>query len=119
MGERLLSIFVGAVRAVSLLACLVVALSFVLFATGQAGTASTAQANLIALPGQAKPGVIKKPSSARHWIDQTAGKITQPFHSVTGSSSQWVVQIVQTLLVLALYGFGVGYLVRFVRLRAT
>ena len=46
-------------------------------------------------------------------IDEVAGKLTSPFSGITaGSTSQWVIRGVGTLMALLVYGVGLGYLAR-------
>ena len=51
-------------------------------------------------------------------IDEASDYFTSPFAGiVSGSSSEWVVRGVKLLLALLVYGFGLGYLARVIRVR--
>ena len=96
------------------------ALSFALFARDQVSGASVHQQQEIAVGAPHVPGVA--PISAHHaqprrFIDGAASSLTSPFRSIigSGSSSQWVIRGVSTLLALLVYGVGIGYLARFSR----
>jgi hypothetical protein len=112
-------------RWTSRLACLVALASFALFVLDQAGSASgeqQAEVNAAAPPGTAAASPPKRPShghgAVRKAIDEAAEAITSPFAGVTaGSSNQWVIRGGRTLLALILYGFGLGFLARVIRVR--
>lgn len=120
----MLTLLGGVLRLASRVACLVVLASFVLFAVEQAGSASSSAQNAVlgTNNGAAAPasGSHKKTAkSALHRaIDEAAERLTSPFSGVTaGDTSQWVIRGVGTLLALVVYGIGVGYLTRLLRLR--
>ncbi len=51
-------------------------------------------------------------------IDEASEELTSPFAGlVSGSSSEWVIRGVKLLLALAVYGFGLSYLARVLRVR--
>jgi hypothetical protein len=112
-------------RWASRIACLIVIVSFALFAVNQTGSASAHQQE--ALNGTNErysattPAPAAKPShesTAHKTIDEAAGKLTSPFSGITaGDSSQWVIRGVGTLMALLVYGVGVGYLARMLRIR--
>lgn len=55
-------------------------------------------------------------SSVREAVDKAFSTISSPFSGLTsGLSSAWTLHIVDTLLALLIYGFGLGYLARFLR----
>lgn len=59
-----------------------------------------------------------KHGSARRLLDEVAKAVTSPFSRLTsGTSSAWLAHGADTLLALLVYGVGVGFLARFVRLR--
>jgi hypothetical protein len=104
----------------SLAACFVVIASFAMFAFDQVNGASQQQQSEIAggytTPKAAPPA---RHSSVRRTIDSANQRITSPFSGVTsGVHSQWLTNGVQTMLVLLVFGFGLGYVARFVRIRA-
>jgi hypothetical protein len=107
----------GGIRLASMLACLIVAASFVLFATHQADYATSNQ--LADLGNQSALTATKadKPSSVRQTITDASDKLTSPFSNLLGFTKPWPVHIAQLLIALLLYGFAVGYAMRWVRMR--
>jgi hypothetical protein len=108
--------FARVLRLASIVICGIALASFVTFAVDQTGSASNhQQAEVNESAGNAKPST-SKPShkSALHEaIDKAFSTLSSPFSGVTsGSSSQWTIQIVDTLLVLFVYGFGLSFLAR-------
>jgi len=60
----------------------------------------------------------KHESTLHKTIDDAANDLTSPFAGVvSGSSSQWVIRGVKTLLALLVYGFGFGFLARVLRVK--
>jgi hypothetical protein len=116
------AVLVALLRIASRIACLIVVVSFVLFAIDQTSSASTHQQE--ALNGT-NGGPTSTPAAhpaqegeAHKVIDEVAGKLTSPFSGITaGSTSQWVIRGVGTLMALLVYGVGVGFLTRLLRLR--
>jgi thiol:disulfide interchange protein len=92
----------------------------VTFALDQTGTASNhqqAEVNGAAPAGTATTGPSSsKPehkSALHEAIDKAFSALSSPFSGVTsGSGSEWTIQIVDTLLVLFVYGFGLSFLAR-------
>lgn len=113
---------VALLRIGSRIACLIVIISFGLFVIDQTSSASTHQQE--ALNGT-NGGPTSKPAArpakedeAHKAIDEVAGKLTSPFSGITsGSTSQWVIRGVGTLMALLIYGVGIGFLARVLRLR--
>jgi hypothetical protein len=104
----------------SLAACFVVIASFAMFAFAQVNGASQQQQSEIAggytTPTAAPPA---RHSDLRRAIDNANQRITSPFSGVTaGTHSQWLINGVQAMLALLVFGFGLGYVARFVRVRA-
>lgn len=57
-----------------------------------------------------------KESGLREAVDKAFSTISSPFSGLTsGVSSAWMLHIVDTLLALLIYGFGLGYLARLLR----
>jgi hypothetical protein len=105
-------------RWVSRILCLIVIASFVLFAVNQTGTASTHQQQAVLTGSESTTTSAAHESSGRKTIEEVADKLTSPFSGVTaGSTSQWAVRGVGTVLALLVYGIGLGYLARVLRLR--
>ena len=118
-----------ALRIASIVLCLLIVTSFVVFAIDQTGSASNQQQQVLAgetpapaTAGQttgSRKGVATHESGLHKAIDDASREVTSPFAGITsGSNSEWVVRGVNVLLALIVYGFGVGYLARFVRVRS-
>lgn len=119
----------GILRLVSLVICLIVIASFAVFVVDQTGEASTQQQNELSsgapatttTPSTSASSPATKPthkSTIHKVLDEAANELTSPFHGITsGSHSQWTIHGVNTLLALILYGFGLGYLARVLRVR--
>jgi|HubBroStandDraft_3_1064219.scaffolds.fasta_scaffold147502_1 hypothetical protein len=108
-------------RLASVVICLIAAAYFVAFALDQTGSASNhQQAEINSAPGA--PDLKGSSSSAEEsgvhkTIDEVFLKLASPFSGVTsGSSNQWVIHLVNTLLVLLVYGFGLAFVARLIRL---
>jgi hypothetical protein len=118
-----LSSFAGLLRLASLVICLIVIASFGIFAIDQTkGAATHQQEELNVGTRTATTGTPKSSStheSALHSaIDEVSNSLTSPFSGVTsGSSSEWAIHGVNLLLALIIYGFGLGYLARVIRVR--
>jgi hypothetical protein len=119
-----LSSLAGVMRLASLAICLVTIASFGLFVVNQASSASAHQQRLVngAAPTPAAPSPAKsssgQESSVHRAIDDTSNTFTSPFSGVTaGSSNEWVIRGAKLLLVLIVYGFGLGFLARVIRVR--
>jgi len=137
--------FARILRLASFVICLIAIASFALFAINQTGAASAHQQKVLngeaAAPSIAgSPNASGEPSpagatshqagahssgshseqesSARSVIDDASNALTSPFSGVTaGSSSEWTIRSTRLLLALAVYGFGLGFLARVLRLR--
>jgi cobalamin biosynthesis Mg chelatase CobN len=107
-------------RLASIVICLIAFASFATFALDQTGTASNHQQAKVneAAPAETQTSTTgpSKPAhkSALHEaVDEAFSTLSSPFSGVTsGSSSSWTIQIVDTLLVLLVYGFGLSFLAR-------
>jgi hypothetical protein len=116
-------------RLASILICLIAVASFAVFAVDQTRGASSHQqeelnggsAAATSTPGtsgQSQPAPTHK-SSVQEAIDEASNELTSPFSAITaGSSSEWVVRGGNLLLALIIYGFGLAYLARFIRVRS-
>ena len=118
----------GLLLLASRIVCLIVLAAFVVFVVNQTSSASVHQQN--ELNGSAAPAGAstdtasgssvssQHQSSLHRTLDEAANTLTSPFAGVVaGSSSEWVVQIVRTALALLVYGLGIAFLVRFIRVR--
>jgi hypothetical protein len=123
-----LSSLAGVLRLASIVICLVVIASFGLFVVNQTNTASAHQQTLLngntpptaatPAPTSAAKSSSEKESSLHRAIDDASNAFTSPFSGVTaGSTSEWVIRGTKLLLVLIVYGFGLGFLARVIRVR--
>jgi hypothetical protein len=129
------SAIAGFLRLASILLCLIVGVSFALFAINQTSNASAHQQRElngeIAPPQEAETAAeaaaAKKRTSTngkaskgspRRVIDEVAEAVTSPFSGlVDSSSSEWLKRGVLLALTLAIYGFGLSFLARAIRVR--
>jgi hypothetical protein len=109
-------------RAVAILASLVIVVSFALFANDKLGESSSKQQRQLALDieqpdpnAQAERLREKRHSGVRETIDDADDFLLSPFSGVVSSSDSWVTRGVPSLLGLLLYGFVLGFLARFAR----
>lgn len=110
-------------RLASVVICLIVIASFLVFAVQQTKSASGHQQEQLnsEVPG-ARP---RAPSSAKpregtvhKALDEASDELTSPFAGVvSGSKSEWTIRGVKLLLALLVYGFGLGFLARVLRVR--
>jgi hypothetical protein len=119
-----LSTLAAALRLASIVLCLIGGVSFALFVIDQTGNASAHQqrkvneSNAVSTPG-GTPAKHNEKSAARKTVDEAAEVVTSPFSGVTeGWSSEWSKRGMLLLLTLAIYGFGLGFIARIVRVRA-
>jgi hypothetical protein len=111
----------------SRIACAIVLVSFALFAIDQAGSASAQQQNEVNESAPAGTAGAKPKSTAttkkgeggvREAIDEASSTITSPFAgAVAEVHNEWATRGVRLLLALLVYGFGLGYLARVLRVR--
>ncbi len=103
--------------------CVIVIASFAIFVVNQSKSASAHQTQEIATgSATVKTGASTRSKasegSVHKTIDEASEQLTSPFAGVvSGSSSEWVVRGVKLLLALAVYGFGLSYLARVLRVR--
>ena len=112
----------------SLALCLIVIASFALFVINRTSDASAHQQQEVngeTAGGAGEPSSAIAPDSgghkgsARRTIDEVSEAVTSPFAALTeGSSSQWVIHSVDLALALVVYGFGLGFVARTIRVRA-
>jgi hypothetical protein len=122
-------------RLASILLCLIVGVSFALFAISQTSDASAHQQR--ELNGEIAPpqeggtaaeaaAAAKRSStsgqagkgSARRVVDEVAEAVTTPFSGlVDGSSSEWLKRGALLALTLTIYGFGLSFIARVIRVR--
>jgi len=106
-------------RLASIAICLIVIASFAIFVVDRSSTASAHQTRELA--GTLSSGA---PTSGGHEsalheaIDDASERLTSPFAGIVSSSdSEWLTRGVRLLLALAVYGFGLGFLARVLRVR--
>jgi hypothetical protein len=125
-------LFARLVRILSAALCLIAVGWFVGFALEQSKKASAHQQAELNGTGTQQPagapsgtgtptgktgtGSSAKKSGVRETVDKAFKTISAPFSGFTsGLSSAWTLHIVDTLLALLIYGFGLGYLARLLR----
>ncbi len=108
-------------RLASFVICAIVIVSFAVFALDRTSTASTHQTE--AISGQTAASSSKNTGASHEGslhkaIDETSAHLTSPFAGVvSGSNSEWANRGVRLLLALVVYGFGLGFLARTLRVR--
>jgi hypothetical protein len=124
-----LSPLASVLRLASVVACLIVIVSFALFVVDQTGNASAHQQAVVnaAAPGSGAPPTSSQTtvasskggeSSARKTIDEAAEAVTSPFSFATeATSSEWLSRGIGLLLTLFFYGFVLGFITRMIRVR--
>jgi hypothetical protein len=118
-GADVQSVLSRLLATLSSVCCVLVLISFGLFAHDQMAGASQRQ-QTAELPGGAPavasaPAAPHKHAQPRRFIDGAAHTLTAPFASVIQSTNAWVDHGIPTVLALAVYGLGLGYLTRFSR----
>lgn len=113
----MVSTIVKLMRMASLLICMIVIVSFGLFVIDQTHTASVHQTQELA--GEASSSSTSAHEGTVHKaIDEASERLTSPFAGlVSGTSSEWASRGGKLLLALAVYGFGLGFLARVLRVR--
>jgi hypothetical protein len=123
------SSLVQLLRIASFVICVIVIASFAIFVIDQTKTASKQQAEEVTngpavvtngSAGKSGSGTTSsnKPGSVHKAIDEASNELTSPFAGlVSASSSEWLIRGVKLLLALAVYGFGLGYIARVLRVR--
>lgn len=110
-------------RLASIVICAIAVLYFASFALDQSSSASTHQQAEVGAAGP--PGTTnestgtqaKQQSGVHEAIDKAFAKLASPFSGVVSNSSDaWTIHIVDTLLVLVVYGFGLAFIARLFKL---
>jgi hypothetical protein len=106
-------------RLASLVICVIVIASFAIFVVNQSKSASAHQTQeIVGGSATVKTATNTHEGSVHKTIDEASEQLTSPFAGVvSGSSSEWVIRGVKLLLALAVYGFGLSYLARVLRVR--
>lgn len=113
------TLIVRLLRFASIAICLIVAASFLIFALNQTSSASGHQREVLGETVTPENASAKPHENSIHkGIDEASETLTSPFSGiVSASSSEWGSRAVQLILALLVYGFGLGYLARLVRVR--
>jgi hypothetical protein len=122
-----LSPLASILRLASFVLCLIVVVSFALFVINRTSNASQHQTQEVngetTVPGSEHETGVAPDSggskgSLRRTIDEASEAITSPFSGITeGSSSQWLIRGVDLLLALLVYGLGLSFVARAIRVR--
>lgn len=110
-------------RIASVVICLIAAAWFLTFAVNQTGSASNHQTTEIKASAESL-ALSAKTSEAAHEgtvhkkLNEVFSKLSSPFSGLTSGSSEWTIHLVDTLLVLIVYGFGLAFVARLLRLGA-
>jgi hypothetical protein len=107
-------------RLASLVICAIVIASFAIFALEQTKTASKHQTEeLTTGPAthSTRSSATANEGSVHRDIDDASREFTSPFAGVvSGSNSEWLSRGVKLLLALLVYGVGVGFIARALRI---
>jgi hypothetical protein len=108
-------------RLASMVICLIAIAWFLLFALNQTSDASNHQSiEVNTSPGSAAlktstPETAKE-SAPHKAINKVFSTLSSPFSGITSGSDEWTIHLVDTLLVLLVYGFGLAFIARLLRL---
>jgi len=108
------------IRVASIVICLIVTLAFIVFAVNQTKSASGEQREELGETPAAVHGAhatASKESSLHKALDEASNKLTSPFSGIVTSSSEWAKEAFDLVVALLVYGFGLGYLARVLRVR--
>jgi hypothetical protein len=117
----------GLLRLASVVICLIVVASFTIFAVDQANGASgnLREALVKGAPSNTNDeGPSTSASSpageggVHKAVDEVSNSLLSPFSGITaGWTSIWTIKVVDVLLTLVVYGFGLGFLARVLKSR--
>jgi len=109
----------GVLRWVALVVSLLVVAGFAMFAADQLTHASHQQVSAIDDSPAQQQGTVHagSRSSFRKAIDDVDDVLLKPFSGVASSSDSWVRHGIPTLLAILVYGVGLGFLARYMRVR--
>jgi hypothetical protein len=113
-----MSLLSKTLRVASLALCLLVALSFLLFAVNQTSTASGHQQAELAggsAVAQSQGGHHAQERGLHRSIDEAAEAVTSPVSGL--SSSAWAEHGLRLIFALLVFGFALGYLARVIKVR--
>ncbi len=115
------SVSAKALRTASIVICLIVATSFLLFAINETSTASGHQQEQLgskAPAAQTMAGTTAHESGFRKGLDEVSEELTSPVAGLTSSASEWGARGLRLIFALLVYGFALGYIARVIRVRA-
>ncbi|HEX9481232.1 MAG TPA: hypothetical protein VF927_03940 [Solirubrobacteraceae bacterium] len=115
------SVSAKALRAASIVICLIVATSFLLFAINQTSNASGRQQEELgskAPAAQTAATTTTHESGFRKGLDEVSEELTSPVSGLTSSASEWGARGLRLIFALLVYGFALGYIARVIRVRA-
>ena len=98
----------------SLVLCAIVLASFTIFVVQESKSASGQQQQAVA-GGPQRPRAQVHAGSLHTAIDEAESAVTAPFAGVFSTRGEWGAHIARLALTLALYGFGLGFLARMLR----
>ena len=114
-------------RFTAFVTCGIVIVSFMIFAVGQTKSASGTQQAALTIgtatasttsPATGVPAPAPK-SGLHRAIDGANERLTAPFDGIVpASTSEWLDRAVKLVLALALYGFALGFVARWFKVRA-
>jgi hypothetical protein len=105
-------------RVASIVLCLIVIVSTLLFAVNRTSTASGHQREELGETTVVTQTASKSHENAFHkGVDEVAEEVTAPVSGLVSSSSEWANHGIRLVFALLVYGFGLGYLARAVRVR--
>ncbi|HUB74583.1 MAG TPA: hypothetical protein VL979_11165 [Solirubrobacteraceae bacterium] len=106
-------------RVCSLVLCAIVLLSFGAFVLERTSGASQHQQEEVSQGAAAHSHEgSSRHSAVRNALDEASASVTSPFAGLlSGTSSEWASRGGKVVLALLLYGFGLGYLARVLRVR--
>jgi hypothetical protein len=109
------------IRIASFVICAIVVVSFMTFAITQTRSASGRQTEEIsgrAGATQSSESSNRREGRVHRTLEEASNGLTAPFAGIVSSAnSEWASRGVRLLLALAVYGFGLGYLARVLRVR--
>jgi hypothetical protein len=117
----LVSVIERAIRAVAIAASAIVLISFGLFAIDQARAGSKREQDKLAQQDTADPTTAqerrreKAHSGIRESIDDADDFLLSPFTGIVDGGGDWVKRGIPTGIALVVYGFGLGFVARFMR----
>ena len=117
----MLSSIVRLLRLASLVICAIVIASFVIFALNQTKTASKHQTEELTTGpvthSNTGASTTAHESTVHRDIDDASREFTSPFAGIgSGSNSEWLSRGVKLFLALLVYGVGVGFVARALRI---